>query len=455
MQTSGGSVSDRRLFTTALYHCLLHPTLVSDVDGRYPGFDGAVHRLPAGRRQYSAVSGWDAYRTQLPLIAWIRPDVASDVVRSLQRAARQGGWLPRWPLVASYTGVMNGDSAAPVIASAYAFGARSFGLGTAVSQLVRNAEVTDAQPGQGWFQPRPGASDYLRLGYVPNTTPERGWLQPHGASTTLEYAVDDFAVSRLAAAAGRAAVASRFRQRSGSWRSLLDDTRDLLLPREPGGAFPGAGYDPAACCDGFQEGNAVQYSWMVPHDMAGLLHRLGARAATIERLAEFHTQLNAGAGRPFAWMGNQPSLATPWAYLWLREPSRTADVVAHVRDQLWTGGSDGIPGNDDLGGLSAWYVWASLGLYPLVPGTAVTAVGPPAFAQVVVRPSQGPLTTLERRGDGAHVRAVRVDGVARSSSWLSLAPARRPDKVIVATTGSRRPAWGTGPNDVPPSFPAR
>jgi predicted alpha-1,2-mannosidase len=449
--TTGGTATERTLLDTALYHSLLHPTTVSDADGRYPGFDGRVHRLPPGERQYSAIAGWDAYRTHLPLLAWLRPDVASGVVRSLKRMADQGGWLPRWPLVASYTGIMNGDSAAPVVAAAHAFGARDFPLAGVVAQLVRQAEWPDGAPGQGWFQPRPGLADYVRLGYVPNTTPERGWTQPHGASTTLEYAVDDFAVSRLAAAVGLDEAAARLGRRSGSWRHLLSSDRGYLLPRDAAGAFPVDGA--SVCCDGFQEGTASQYTWGgVPQDMGGLLAGAGPRDDVLRRLDTFHSALNAGAGHHHAWLGNQPSFLTPWAYLWLGEPTRTQDVVARARRELWSVGPGGLPGNEDLGSLSAWYVWTSLGLYPLTPGTADVGLTVPAFGTVTVRPSSGAATVIERQGSGAHIGAVLVDGVPRTASWLDLAPAPRPGHVLVVTTDDPAPAWGTTPADVPPSY---
>lgn len=452
--TTGGTLEDQQILDTALYHVLLNPMTVSDFDGRYPGFDGRVHRVSPGHRQFTALPGWDAYRTQLPLLAWLRPDVASDVVRSLQSAARQAGWLPRWPLVAAYTGIMNGDSAAPMMAAAYAFGARDFSLPEAVSQLTRQADETDGPPGQGWFQPRPGLADYLRLGYVPNTNPERGWPQPHGASATLEYALDDFAVSRLADDAGRSLVAQRLRQRSGWWHSLLDEDRGLLLPRDADGVFPGPDFDPGGCCSGYQEGNALQYSWAVPQDMAGLLTALGPRDEVLGRLTDFHQQLNTGAGNPHAWLGNQPSFATPWAYLWLGRPDLTQEVVTRARQQLWAATPEGLPGNDDLGSLSAWYVWASVGLYPLTPGTANVGVSIPAFDTVTVRPSTGAVTQTSRQGTGARVQDVLVDGVSRSASWLPFGPARRPAKLVVVTTDAAAPAWGTDPEDLPPSYPA-
>jgi len=454
LMVSGGTDRERRLFTTALYHALLHPTLLSDADGRYPGFDGDVHRVGRGHRHYTAIAGWDSYRTHLPLLAWLRPDVASDVVRSLLRAGRQGGAIPRWPLVAGYTGIMNGDSAAPMISSAYAFGARDFPLGPAVSALAEQAERTDAPRAQGWFEARPGLADYLRLGYVPNTTGEGGVPQPHGASTTLEYAVDDFALSVLADRAGRGDLVDRLRARSGAWAALLDPDRALIAPRDGSGAFPGPDWDASGCCDGFQEGNAHQYTWWVPQDMSGLLGRLGSRDDVLARLTSFHEELNAGATRPHAWMGNQPSLATPWAYLWLGRPTHTHDVVRRVREELWTRGPDGLPGNDDLGATSAWYVWASLGLFPLTPGTSVVGIGPPAFDEVVVRPSDGAATRIVRRGTGGHVADVVVDGASRSATWLRLGPGGRPSRVEVVTTDDPTPAWGTRPGDAPPSYPS-
>ena len=453
LRVDGGTPGERETFYSALYRVLLSPMLLSDVDGRYPGFDGKVHAVPRGRRHYTAMSGWDAYRTHVPLLAWLRPDVMSDVVQSLQRAARQGGWLPRWPLVASYTGIMNGDSAAPIIAGAHAFGARDFDLDAAVNLLLRNAETTDGRPGQGWFEARPGLAAYLRLGFVPND-PQPGRARPFGASTTLEYAVDDFAVARLARAAARPAVERRLLERSGSWRSLLDEDRRMLLPRNADGSFPGPDYDPTSCCDGFEEGNAFQYGWAVPHDMAGLLTGLGSRDGMTQRLSDFHGQLNVGAHGAHAWLGNQPSLATPWTYLWLGEPARAAEVVDRARRELWTATPGGLPGNDDLGALSAWYVWASLGLYPLTPGTPNLGLTVPAFSTVTVQPSTGAATRIARLGDGRFVRAVTVNGAQRTQSWLSFAPRARPREIVVATTNEDS-SWGRGAGDVPPSYPPR
>lgn len=417
VEVSGGDPEERRVFATALYHSLLHPTPVDDADGRYLGFDGRVRRLPDGEDQLSQIAGWDLWRTQLPLLAWLRPDIASQVVRSLLRDARQGGSFPRWPVVAEDSGVMNGDPAGPIAATAWAFGARDFPLRELVDRLVR--------------QPRDGLADYVRLGFVPTTDQQR-----LGASTTLEYALADFAVARLAAAAGRAGVAQRLLARSGSWRSLLDG--DLLRARDAEGAVVGGG---------FEEGNALQYTFGgVAQDMAGLLDAIGPAGEVAERLDAFFAHLNAG-GEPHAFLGNQPSFLTPWTQHWLGDPAGTQDVVDRARTELWSAAPAGLPGNDDLGALSSWYVWTSLGLYPLTPGTANLAVGRPAFDAVTVRPLGGPTTRIVRTGSGAYVGALRVDGADRSASWIGTRPRRLE---VVATDAPS--AWGTAPADRPPSY---
>lgn len=448
---AGGTASERTTFRTALAHAFGQPLLDSDADRRHRAFDGTVRRVPRGHRNYTAIGGWDVYRTQMPLLAWLRPDVASDIARSLVRAAKTGGFLPRWPFPGQYTQIMNGDSAAPTVAAAWAFNARDFPLRRATRLLSRQAERTDLPPGQGWFTARPGSVDYLAKGYVPNTTPERLMNSTSGGSTTLEYATDDFALSRLARATGLAGISARARQRSGNWRTLLDPDRALLLPRDAAGSFPPADYRVNNCCDGFQEGSAAQYTWMVPHDMGGLLSALGTEDQVLARLQHHHERLNKGAGQ-YAWLGNQPSLATPWAYLWLGRPDLTQEVVARARTELWSNSPDGLPGNDDLGSLSSWYVWAALGLYPLTPGTSAVGISVPAFESVTVRARGRRPMVIRRTGDGARVSNVLLGGKPQSASWFN-AGRRWPRSIEIRTTDDPSPTWGTHPTDRPPSWP--
>src|SRR5437763_8262218 len=261
VRVDGGTADQRTTFYTALYHTMLGPNLFSDADGRYAGFDAHVHRT--ARPHYANVSGWDIYRSEVPLLALLAPDVTGDLMASLLRDADEGGWLPKWPVANGYTGVMNGDAADPILAGAYAFGARGFDARHAVDLMVHGAEA-GSPPGQGFYVPRPSRVPYLARGYVPNTQSTSISPQPNGASETQEYAVDDFAIWRLADAVGRHATAQRFRSRSQNWSNVFDTATGYIRPRDADGAFPpGAPVPPLNSGfgqSGFQEGNAAQYT---------------------------------------------------------------------------------------------------------------------------------------------------------------------------------------------------
>ncbi|WP_370104036.1 GH92 family glycosyl hydrolase [Streptacidiphilus sp. BW17] len=452
---AGGSQEHRATFYTALYHSLLHPSVFSDADGRYPGFDGRVHRILPGHPHYADFSGWDIYRCQVPLLTLIAPDRADDMATSLLDDADQsGGWLPKWPVAAGDTDVMNGDPADAILADVYAFGDHGFDAARALRLAVHGAEdsptATDP-PAQGWYVERPWLAQYLSLGYVPNTHRDSTAHVNNGASATLEYAVADFAVSRLAAALGQDDVASRFRARSHSWEHLFDPATGYIRPRGADGAFPPR--PPAVAWDGsdqdgFQEGNAAQYTWMVPQDLPALVSALGGPGVVNPRLDRFFTELNAGPARPYQWQGNEPTFGTPWIYDSTGRPDRTEAVVRSIVDQLYGLSPGGEPGNDDLGAMSSWYVWAALGLYPETPGAPVLALGSPLFPYVAVHRPSGPDLTITAAGTGPYVRKLIRDGVPSSATWID-----RTASQLVFVLSPTPTTWGTAPSDAPPVFP--
>ncbi|HEX4224583.1 MAG TPA: GH92 family glycosyl hydrolase, partial [Pseudonocardiaceae bacterium] len=288
---SGGSQAEQSTFYTALYHALLHPSLFSDVDGSYPGYDGKIHKTARGHQEYSDFSGWDIYRSQIPLLALLDPAQAGDMATSLLDAGDQMGWLPKWPVAGGESGVMNGDAADPILAGAYAFGATGFNAEHAVQEMVHGATGTGT-PGQGWYVDRPEGQAYVADGYVPNTQSDSISPVPNGASETLEYALDDFAISRLAGSVGNAGVAKQFTRTSQNWANLFNTATGYIQPRDAQGAFPPG--DPLAMSggfgqSGFQEGNAAQYTWMVPQNLAGLIGGMGGDAAARARLDAFFT----------------------------------------------------------------------------------------------------------------------------------------------------------------------
>jgi len=479
IRVSGGPDRLTDTFYTALYHAFLAPRTFSDVGGAYIGMDGLLHRAE-GRIQYADFSGWDTYRTQIQLLAMLAPSRASEMVRSLLADAAESGCLPRWPYANGQSMTMVGDSADPLIASAAAFGATAFDREGALAAMLKGADEP-CRSANGEYLERQGLAGYLALGYVPfdldtnvrnaNSiygSPDDVW---GSAATTLEYAVDDFAIAQFAARSlhDRAAY-SRFMQRSGNWRNLFNRDGDQVEPRYENGAFP-ANYNNLQG-GGFVEGNSVQYSWMAPHDPAGLFDAMGGRVKASARLDHFLRKLNGGPGgthADHALLGNEPTLHVPWLYDWARQPYRTQAAVRRAL-RLYSTAPDGYPGNDDLGTLSSWYVFSALGLYPEVPGVGLLAIGSPLFPRAsIAMPQHRRLTiaasasAFERRGKkkrrvaldpaGApYIQGLRIDGQPQSRPWTTYcALARGADLSFQLGTRPNR-SWGASAAAAPPSF---
>ncbi|WCB95448.1 hypothetical protein DSM104299_04193 [Baekduia alba] len=459
IQVDGGAARDREIFSTSLYHAQVMPNVVSDADGRYLGQDGRVHRA-AGFDKYSNISGWDTYRSQMPLMALVAPRAASDLVRSMVADQHDGGSLPKWPVLSGQTNVMVGDPADLLIAGAYAFGARDFDAKAAVRAMVAGATQPKVIANGGYVE-RAGLDDYQRLGYVgfeqntdsPGQTvaPAKVWGT---ASTTLEYALADFGIARVAAGAGDAATCGAFAARAGNWRNVFDPATGLMQPRAAAtGAFvaqPGAGGA------GFVEGTAAQYTWFVPQDVAGLVAALGGRDAARARLDTFFTTLNSGAESDKAFLGNEPTLLTPALYNWLGRPAAGAGIVRKAMLSLYRATPGGFPGNDDGGQMSAWWVFGALGLSPSVPGTGVLTLGSPLFPKVTLKLAGG--RTVEIRAPRAapsrpYVHAVRLNGKPLTRTWLAYGALRRGrTRIDVDLSASAAQTWGTAETAAPPSF---
>lgn len=453
VQISGGTRDQERQFYTALYHAMLHPNLISDADGRYRGFDGNVRTVRAGHAEYANYSDWDIYRTEIPLIALLVPDRVSDMEQSLVDAYRTSGWLPRWPVVNQPSSVMGGDSVDPVIAGGYAFGARDFDVQGALQGMIKGATDTTSAPGYGWYLERPQSVDYQQRGYIPNRYTTSVSPVPNGASETLEYALDDAAIAAFARAIGSTAAYQRFLPRANNWTTIFDTQTGWIAPRNEAGAFEQTPIGDSGQ-NGFQEGNAAQYTWMVPQDLPDLVRGIGGRDATVAKLDTFFSQLNADETKPYAWMGNEPSLGSPWAYLAAGEPWRAQAIVRTVMTTLYMDTPDGIPGNDDLGTMSAWYVWSAMGLYPQFPAVRDLDIGAPLFPHIVIHVPSGPTITIDAPAATAttpYVTAVRVNGAATQHTWLAL-PMRGTVHLAFDLASTPNKAWGIADGDAMPAF---
>jgi predicted alpha-1,2-mannosidase len=447
IQVSGGTAAEREIFYTALYHSLLFPSVFSDTNGQYVGMDGAVH-ADDGHPQYTNVSGWDVYRSQIPLLALLFPQRTSDIVRSLLRDATQsGGWLPKWAIAGSTTNTMNGDSADAIIAGAYAFGARDFDAGAALSQMIRGATVPGTGP-DGYLE-RPGLAQYLDHGYVAYSYGPRDLES--SAATTLEYATDDFAIARLAAALDRWSVWSTFMRRAQNWQRLFNPATGFVQPRMADGSF-GAHFVPESE-RGFREGDAWQYAWMVPQNLGALVRAMEGGPAVADRLRTFFTMLRGGRSSPWYQGSNELDLEAPWEFDFAGQPWGTQEVVRRIVTRLYTDGPSGLPGNDDLGAMSSWYVWAAIGLYPEIPGVAGLAVASPLFTDVDVDVPGDAWATIVAPGaedDAPYVTRLTVDGEDRSAPWLPLTDLTEGRTIAFELATTPDTSWGT--DAAPPSF---
>lgn len=456
-----GDTRLRRMFYTALYHALLAPTLYSDADGEYLGMDDAVHQAGA-QPVYGTYSGWDIYRTQWPLLAMLDPQRASDMTQTLVRNAQQSGWLPKWSYANQHTNVMVGDPAAIMIASAQAFGARDFDAGAALDAMIKGATQPAAPaqsllPGNAGYVQRAGLAAYRALGYIPYEENVSGTLMiANGgliwgsSATTLEYALADFAIDRYASALGQAARTATLRNSAGNWKNLFNPRTGYIEPRLTSGLFTTLGNPLTG--DGFVEGSSAQYTWFVPQDTGGLVEKMGGREAAAARLDEFFSELNGGPTSPHAYLGNEPTLFTPWLYAWVGEPDKTGPIVHEALLGLYDDAPTGLPGNDDLGTMSAWWVLAALGLMPAIPGTDTLLLSAPLFERATLSLPGGDLV-ISRSGSGDRVQSLRLDDASLDRAWVSyadLAAGGRLDYVV----GSAASAWGRDPQQAPPSYPA-
>ncbi|WP_189053336.1 GH92 family glycosyl hydrolase [Longimycelium tulufanense] len=482
VQVGGGTRDDEVVFYTALYHVLLQPLTGNDVDGRYRGFDDQLHRVDDWT-YYEFFSLWDTYRTHNQLLAMLQPARARDIARSVLTIHEQGGWLPRWAYANFETNVMTGDPVTPFLVDLWRFGALDGREEQAYSALRRNA--TEVPPEQSPFSGRSGNPTYLEKGFVhydPNFRKKGMDVDPaHGGSATLEYALADCALSVMAGGLGEHDDARIFRERGNNWRNLWDDTvadrgfTGFPRPRNADGSWytpPTGKYSPSSD-KGFHEGTAWQYQWLVQQNVPGLVEAMGGVDETARRLDAFFAYDKLVADHVAAprkeWVvgpydyynqyrynpNNEPDLHAPWMYALIGQPWKTSTVV-RAAQTLFTNGAGGVTGNDDLGTMSAWYVFSALGMYPAVPGTGQFVLHAPRFEKVVVELANGGRLVIEAPGaDGRrlqYVSGLKLGKADRDKVWVSWAQLRSGQTLSVTLSDSPpEDGWGTAPGAAPAS----
>ena len=449
VRVAGGSNDDRTVFYTALYHALLQPLTGSDADGRYRGYDDALHSAKDWT-YYEFFSLWDTYRAQNQLLALLRPRRARDIANSVLKIREQAGWLPRWGYANFDSNVMTGDPVTPFLVDLWRFGALKGRERAAYAALRENA--FGVPPALIRAQGRAGNPSYLRQGFVQY---DRGFVSKgmdidphHGASATLEYALADSSLALMARALGQAKDAQVLERRALNWRKVWDPSvadaatgqRGFPRPRLLDGAWftdLNGSYDPRAE-RGFHEGTAWQYQWLVPQDIPGLSAAMGGQAKALQRLDQFF-DYDALAADPAAvrksWVvgpysyysqfrynpNNEPDLHAPWMYTLMGQPWKTTTVL-RAAETLFGNSPGGVTGNDDLGTMSAWYLFSALGLYPDAPGSGRFLLHAPRFARAEIDLAPGRTLRIEapqaKPGERRFVQSVQWRGRPLSKVWL-------------------------------------
>ena len=376
ISVEGGTDDQRRVLYTALYHSQIHPTVLQDVDGKYPKMESNENGHTNGNR-YTVYSLWDTYRNLSQLETLLYPDKQVDMINSMIDMYREWGWMPKWELFGRETWTMEGDPAIPYIADAYMRGLRGFDINTAYKAFRASATL----PGKD-NKMRPDIDPYIEKGYVPLGYYAADMSGDNSVSHALEYYLADNALSILAKELGHNNDAKLFRQRALGYKHYYSKESGTLRPIQKDGSFltpfnPEAGAN-FENCPGFHEGSAWNYTFYAPHDVTGMAKMMGGQRKFVDKLQMLFDK---GLYDP----ANEPDIAYPYLFSYFKgDEWRTQKIVTELLKKYYTTRPDGIPGNEDTGTMSAWAIFSMIGLYPDNPGDPSYTLTTPAFDKVTL-----------------------------------------------------------------------
>lgn len=396
---SGSTADHTTQFYTHLYHSFIHPNICNDVNGEYIGSDHKVHRS-AKENYYTGFSNWDTYRTQIQLLALLAPEQTSEILNSIiEFAKHSGGGFPRWVLADSETGIMQGDPTSLLVANGYAFGAKNFNTGLALEIMRRGAEIPGTRSQQ--TPTRPYLDQYLEKGFM-------------HASMQLEYASADFAIGQFAKQAfNDQALYQQYLKRSQSWKNLYNPSTTWLQSRNEDGSWKKYNED-------WREASYKNYFWMIPHNLGGLVKMMGGEVAAEKRLDSFFVKINASYDQEWFASGNEPDFQAPWIYNWIGKPHKTQALVKRIIKEQYSNRPNGLPGNDDMGAMGAWYVFANIGLYPVVPAIPGFSINSPSFPYIRIQLPKGELVIEGGDPDKPYINSLQLNRQPYNSTWLPL-----------------------------------
>lgn len=401
----------KKIFYSALYHCMIHPSLASDVDGRYRGRDFQIYKTEPGRSYYTVFSLWDTYRALHPLLTILDEKRTADFIFTFLKQYEQGGRLPVWELSSNETYCMIGYHSVSVIADAAVKGIR-FDYDKAVAAMKTSAEWDDE-----------GLHALRRQGYVSSENDDES------VSKTLEYAYDDWCIAQVAKLAGDSASYLQFIQRAQNWKNTFDWNRGFMRPKMNGGWH--SPFDPFEVNHHYTEGNAWQYNFAVPQDIDGLIEMMGGRKVFESRLDSLFTVSSKTSGLQLPDVsgligqyahGNEPSHHMAYLFSYCGAAWKTQTQVRQIANEMYHNAPDGLCGNEDCGQMSAWYVMSAMGFYPVTPGFPYYTIGSPMFDTVIIHLENQKtfsLVTANNSDQSPYVASLTLNGVPINSLMLS------------------------------------
>jgi predicted alpha-1,2-mannosidase len=437
---------DKYIFYTAYYHAMQHPRLFNNADGTYPRFAGnyQTEHLNKGN-YYDDFSMWDIYRAQLPLYEIIKPNLINDLVRSMILKGQQGQWMPIFPCWNSYTAAMVGDHATAFIASAYNKKIRDYNISEGYRLMRQNAfdvaPLPDYLNGKG----RRALASYLKYGYIPmEDSVQDAFHKKEQVSRTLEYAYDDYALATIAKALGKNADHQLLAKRALNYQNIFDDGAGLVRGRYQNGDWIKP-FKPDNREPYITEGTPRQYTFYVPQDVPGLSRLMGGRA-------KLEAKLDTLFKEDEYWHGNEPGHQIPFMYNYTKAPWKTQQEVRRILAGEYTDGPGGLSGNDDAGQMSAWYIFASMGFYPVDPVSDVYLLCSPVFDRVAIKLPGGQslkIITHKESKDAIYISSVKLNGKVYTKNYIRYNAIMNGGKLEFYLKNKPDKTWGTKRTDQP------
>jgi len=474
----GASEDQKEIFYSALYHSLLAQYISQDIDGKYPGMDGRIHTAK-DFDYWGSFSCWDTYRTEHPLLTLISPESVHSILKSIEVKVRDLGWLPAQHFLNVPGQGMAADHLVPVIADAYTKGFSNIDY-EFLFNAARSKALESGATGNKSLTVRPGQKYYTEIHYLPVDRVSES------VSNTLELGFDDWCLAQMAKGLSKTGDYNIFAERSGYYRNLWDNETKFMRPRKADGSWLEeiGNMEQQVITEGshsyyryfdpllvgrrpnryYTESNAWQYLWSVQHDIRGLINLFGSRQAFTDKLDVFFNMSPIITPPKYVGVvgtigqyvhGNQPSHHVAYLYNYAGQPWKSQYRVRQITESLYRTGPGGLCGNEDMGSLSSWYVFSSIGFYPVTPGSQQYVIGSPLFGKAVIDTGNGNTFTVEAKYNSPvnkYIQSASLNGKSISRTWITHKEITAGGRLVFEMGPDPNMKWGSSPEDAPMSL---